>query len=121
MKFFLSFAGGDGVEPLWGFRQYLSLLSCLMLSSGLLLQMPLVLLVLFALGIVTPRAVARFRAQAVLLIFFAAAVCTPPDVTSQVMLGVPLYLLFEATLLVGALIRGKNPKKAERPPSSVKS
>lgn len=105
LKFFLSFAASDGVEHLWGLRQYLSFLAGLMLGAGLLLQLPLVLLVLFALGIVTPRTVARYRAHAVLLIFFAAAVCTPPDVTSQVMLGVPLYLLFEATLLIGGAMQ----------------
>lgn len=105
MRFFLNFAAGDGVEPLWGLREYLSLLACLMLGAGIMLQMPLALLALFALGIASPQKIARQRPYAILLIFLLAAILTPPDVTSQIMLGIPLYLLFEATLLAGRLMR----------------
>ena len=103
--FFLSFASGDGVTALWGFRQYLALLAGMMLTAGLLLQMPLAMLALFASGLVSPDTVARARPHAILLIFFLAAVATPPDVISQIMLGIPLYLLFEATLFIGRRIR----------------
>ncbi|MDR1730657.1 MAG: twin-arginine translocase subunit TatC [Synergistaceae bacterium] len=100
-RFFLSFGAGDGVEPLWGLKDYLKLLFDLMLASGLLLQMPLFLLAAFAVGLVSPERVARYRPHVVILIFFLAGVLTPPDVASQVMLGVPLYLLFEGALFLG--------------------
>ena len=105
LKFFLTFSSLDGIQPLWGFREYLSILYGLMLAAGLLLETPLLLLLAFALGIVSPNTVARFRPHIIVLIFFAAAVCTPPDVISQVALGVPLYLLFELTLLAGRVLR----------------
>jgi sec-independent protein translocase protein TatC len=105
LNFFLSFGSGDGVEALWSFKEYLSLLAGLMLAVGIALQMPLVMLALFALGIASPRKVASARPYIVLLIFLLAAILTPPDVTSQVMLGAPLYLLFEATLFAGKIIR----------------
>ena len=105
--FFLRFAAADGVTPLWGFRQYLTLLAGMMLAFGLLLQLPPALLALFALGVLEPSAVARRRPQIILLIFFLAAAATPPDVLSQLMLGIPLYLLFEATLFIGGRITKK--------------
>lgn len=105
LGFFLSFASADGVQALWGLREYLGLLSAMMVATGVLLQMPLLLLVLFMTGLVTPGTVARYRPHIILFIFFLAAVCTPPDVVSQVMLGIPLYLLFELTLFVGKLWR----------------
>jgi sec-independent protein translocase protein TatC len=101
MRFFLRFASGDGIQPLWGFREYLSILYGLMLAAGLLLQTPLLLLCSFALGITTPKKIARFRPHIIFLIFLVAGICTPPDVISQVALGVPLYLLFELTLFIG--------------------
>ncbi|MDR2159338.1 MAG: twin-arginine translocase subunit TatC [Treponema sp.] len=101
LRFFLHFGASDGIQPLWGFREYLAMLYALMLAFGLLLQTPLLLLFFFAAGIVTHPQVARVRPHIILLIFFIAAVCTPPDVISQVALGVPLYLLFELTLLAG--------------------
>jgi sec-independent protein translocase protein TatC len=101
MRFFLRFASGDGIQPLWGFREYLAVLYGLMLAAGLLLQTPLLLLCSFALEITTPKEIARFRPHIIFLIFLAAGICTPPDVISQVALGVPLYLLFELTLFIG--------------------
>ncbi|MDR0584801.1 MAG: twin-arginine translocase subunit TatC [Treponema sp.] len=106
MRFFLRFASGDGIQPLWGFREYLGVLYALMLAAGLLLQAPLLLLLSFVLGITTPKRVARFRPHAILLIFLTAALCTPPDLVSQVALGVPLYLLFELTLFIGRFLTG---------------
>jgi sec-independent protein translocase protein TatC len=105
LRFFLGFAASDGVQPLWGFREYLALLYGLMLAFGLLLEAPLLLLACFALGIVRPRQVARGRPGIIFLIFLAAAICTPPDLISQVALGVPLYLLFELTLFIGGFFR----------------
>ena len=103
--FFLSFGAGDGIEALWGLREYLALLFDLMLATGLLLQMPLALLALLLTGVLSPRAVACYRPHVILMLFFLAAVLTPPDVVSQVLLGVPLYLLFEAALLLGRVLR----------------
>ena len=103
LRFFLRFASGDGIQPLWGFREYLTMLYALMFAAGLLLETPLLLLCSFALGITTPKKVARFRPHIIILIFLAAALCTPPDVISQVALGVPLYLLFELTLFIGRI------------------
>jgi sec-independent protein translocase protein TatC len=104
LEFFLSFGASDAVSPLWGFKEYLSMLFSLMLASGLLLQAPLVLLLTFALGIATPKQVSRFRPHIIIVLFLVAGICTPPDVISQIALGVPLYLLFELTLLAGRLI-----------------
>ena len=103
--FFLSFAAGDGVESLWSLREYLALLFDIMIASGLLLQFPLALLALITAGIVSPERVAHCRPHIILFIFFLAAVFTPPDVISQIMLGVPLYLLFEGALGLGKILR----------------
>jgi len=101
--FFLTFGEGDGMRQLWGLRQYLALLSRLMLAAGLLSQGPLILLALMATGAVSHKSVARFRCHIILLIFFLAALLTPPDVISQILLGIPLYLLFEGALFLGRI------------------
>jgi sec-independent protein translocase protein TatC len=105
--FFLSFGSLDGIEALWSFKEYLSLLFSLMIAAGLLLQMPLFLFVLLLLGFVSPETVARYRPHCILLIFFLAAVLTPPDVISQVALGAPLYILFEGAFLLARFLKGK--------------
>jgi len=105
--FFLSFGAGDGVESLWNLREYLALLFNIMIATGLLLQLPLALLVLIAAGIVSAERVAHYRRHIILLIFFLAALFTPPDVISQVMLAVPIYLMFEGALWLGRMLRRK--------------
>ena len=105
LKFFLDFGASDGIAPMWGFREYLAMLFSLMAAAGLLLETPLLLLAAFAAGIVSPEKAARARPYIVLLIFLLAALCTPPDVVSQIALGVPLYLLFELTLFAGRFLR----------------
>ncbi|MCL2410949.1 MAG: twin-arginine translocase subunit TatC [Treponema sp.] len=105
LNFFLTFAEGDGMSPIWGFRQYLSLLFGLMLAGGLLLQGPLAVLVLLVAGVVQYKTFARLRPYIILLIFFLAALVTPPDVISQILLGIPLYLLFEGALFLGRIFR----------------
>ncbi|MDR1651549.1 MAG: twin-arginine translocase subunit TatC [Synergistaceae bacterium] len=106
MSFFLSFGGKD-IEPLWSFREYLSLLISMMMASGMLLELPPALLALCAAGVLDPARVSRARPYVIILIFFLAGVFTPPDVTSQVMLGVPLYLLFEGALFLARIVSGR--------------
>jgi sec-independent protein translocase protein TatC len=113
LRFFLRFSAADEIQPLWGFREYLALLYALMLAFGLLLEAPLLLFSTFAAGIISPRQVARARPYIIFLIFLVAAICTPPDVISQVALGVPLYLLFELTLLAGRLFEPRKQLRKE--------
>ena len=110
LRFFLFFGSSD-IQPLWGFKEYLAMLFAMMLAAGLLLQTPLLLLIAFALGLVTPKTVARFRPHIIILIFLAAALCTPPDVISQAALWVPLYLLFELTLFIGRFFTARSSRE----------
>jgi sec-independent protein translocase protein TatC len=107
-RFFLSFSPGDNVLPFWGFGDYVSFLFALMVSSGIVFLLPLVLLLLIGTGLVSTRTLSRLRPWVIMAIALAAALLTPPDVVSQILLGVPLYLLFEGSLLLGRLLE-KNP------------
>ncbi|MDD3390182.1 MAG: twin-arginine translocase subunit TatC, partial [Synergistaceae bacterium] len=104
LRFFLSFSEGDNILPLWGFGEYASFLFSLLLAAGVFFQVPLLLLALLLLGIVSLDSVVRLRPWMILLIGLAAALLTPPDVVSQVLLGVPMYLLFELTLFAARLL-----------------
>ena len=101
LRFFLSFSAGDNILPLWGFAEYLSFLFTRMVAAGIVFLLPLFLLFLIGAGLVRTRTLSRLRPWIIMAIAIAAAVLTPPDVVSQALLGIPLYLLFEGTLLVG--------------------
>ncbi|KHK89324.1 twin-arginine translocase subunit TatC [Novosphingobium malaysiense] len=101
--FFLGFQGDKGglkLEALPGTGDYLSLVMQFILAFGISFLLPVLLMLLNRAGIVTRDQVAGARRYAIVGIFVIAAIATPPDVISQLMLALPLMALFEGTLLV---------------------
>lgn len=100
---FLGFAGQKGgltLEALPGTGDYLALVMQFILAFGISFLMPVLLMLLNRAGIVERKQLVGARRYVVVGIFIVAAVATPPDVVSQLMLAVPLMLLFEGTLIV---------------------
>jgi sec-independent protein translocase protein TatC len=101
--FFLSFGSGE-VTVLPAIQGYLSLVMTLLVAFGAAFQLPLLLLFLAAVGLVDSDKLSRFRRFAILAIVILAAFLTPPDVVSQILMSIPLILLYELSLF---LIRGR--------------
>ncbi|HKR90745.1 twin-arginine translocase subunit TatC [Novosphingobium sp.] len=100
--FFLGFQGPTGglqLEALPATGDYLALVMQFILAFGISFLLPVLLMLLNRAGIVTRAQIAGARRYAIVLIFIVAAVATPPDVVSQLLLAVPLLLLFEGALL----------------------
>lgn len=85
------------------FDDYISLISTMTLVSGLIFEMPVLVYFLTRMTLLTPDFMRKYRKHAVVVILIAAAVITPsPDVTSQIIVGVPMYLLYEVSVFVSA-------------------
>lgn len=98
-KFFLGFASPDLVAyPTM--QLYVSLVLKLAVAFGLAFEVPLVCILLVKLGALTCEDMVRQRRWVLVGAFVLAAILTPPDVISQVMLAIPMYLLFEAGVFV---------------------
>jgi sec-independent protein translocase protein TatC len=110
-KFFLGFAT-ETIRPLPSMREYLSFSSKLLLAFGLAFELPLVLTFLAKLGLISVDFLKKNRKYALLLFFVGAAILTPPDVVTQIMLALPLMALYELSIL-GARLFGKKPSKAD--------
>ena len=110
-KFFLGFAT-DTIRPMPSMKEYLSFSAKLLLAFGLVFELPLVITFLARLGIVSVDFLKKNRKYAVLVFFVGAAILTPPDVVTQVMMALPLMLLYEISI-IGARIFGKQKAPAE--------
>ena len=106
-KFFLGFAT-ETIRPLPSMREYLAFSSKLLIAFGLAFELPIVLTFMARIGLVTVPFLKKNRKYALLLFFVGAAILTPPDVVTQVMMAVPLMALYELSI-VGARFFGKKP------------
>jgi len=111
-KFFLGFAT-ETIKPLPSMREYLSFSSKLLLAFGLVFEMPLVIMFLSRMGLVTVDFLKKNRKYAILLFFVVAAILTPPDVVTQIMMALPLMLLYEISILGARFFARKKPEKEE--------
>jgi len=110
-KFFLSFSN-ERIQAMPTMREYLSFSATMLLAFGVVFELPLVLTGMSRLGLVTPEFLRKNRKYAILIIFIVAAILTPPDVISQVLMAVPLMVLYEVSI-VGARVFQRKPLDAD--------
>ena len=108
-EFFLSFEvpAGEGAVPLMveaKVSEYLGLVMHIVLAFGLAFQLPVLLTLLIQFGLMRTETLARGRRYAVVILLTIAAFITPPDILSQILLFIPLYALYEVSILLGRVI-----------------
>ncbi len=93
---------------------YISTVTTTIFSVGIVFELPVVVYVLSKIGIVTPAFLKKNRKYAFVIILILAAIITPPDVFSQIMVTVPLYSLYEISILVSKRVSPKpDPEDSE--------
>ena len=106
MNFSVGFMS-ERLEPTIGLANFVNLASGLILAFGIMFQFPLAVLAGVKFGLVSVDTLKNLRPYIIVGILVLAAIFTPPDVVSQLMLGVPTWLLFEAGLLAASFIEKK--------------
>lgn len=99
LKFFLSFTGPDLV-PLISVSSYVSFVIGTVAPFGIVFQLPVVVWITSRLGVIDHHLLRRIRRWAIFIIFVVAGFLTPPDLVSQVLMAVPLLILYELSILL---------------------
>ena len=97
---FITFFAPDGVAVMTDIDKYLSFVLSMFMAFGLTFEMPVFVIVLVKAGIITTTKLREIRSFVLVGAFVIAAIFTPPDVISQFMLAVPLYLLYELGIFI---------------------
>ena len=115
-RWFIGFEGDVGglqIEALPGTGDYLALVMQFILAFGISFLLPVLLLLLNRAGIVSREALTKARRYVIVAIVAVSAIITPPDPGSQLVLAVPLYLLFEGSLFLMRITERRQARKAE--------
>ena len=101
---FLTAVTPDGVAMMTDINAYLNFVLVIFLAFGISFELPVALVILVLLGWVTPAQLREWRGYAVVGMFILAAIITPPDVVSQLLLAIPMCLLYEAGIIAAGLL-----------------
>ncbi|WP_242921837.1 twin-arginine translocase subunit TatC [Pontibacter liquoris] len=114
----INFLAGYQVDPSitnqFDLSSYVSTLTTLCLACAFMFEMPVVVFFLTKAGLVTPEFMKLYRRHAIIVILVIAAIITPPDVISQMMVGLPLLLLYEVSIGVSSHIRKSDIKRLNK-------
>jgi sec-independent protein translocase protein TatC len=111
MNFLAGFSMSDSIQNIWTIKSYINTMMPLVLGSGLAFQMPLVIYFLAKIGIVTGSFLRKNRRYAIVAILIIAAIITPPDVISQVVVTLPLWLLYEISIVLASRVEKEKAKE----------
>lgn len=114
LQFFSQFQISDAIHNDFDINEYFSSLTMWVLSCGVVFQLPVLSYFLSKFGLLTPEFLRQYRRHAIIFCFILSAFLTPPDPVSQVLIAIPLILLFQLSVWVSRLgVRQRN-KELER-------
>ena len=105
---FMVMTAPPGVTVMTDINQYMDFVLTLLVAFGVSFEVPIATILLIVAGVVSRESVADKRPYVIVAAFVVGAVLTPPDVVSQTLLAVPIWILFEAGLLLSRLFRPRS-------------
>lgn len=99
-RFFATYSVGDSVQSMITLDSYISTFVTLTFVMGLVFQLPVIAYFLTKMGLLSPDFMKSYRRQAVIVIALLSAIITPPDIMSLILVALPLYLLYEVSIIV---------------------
>jgi sec-independent protein translocase protein TatC len=92
---------------------YISLVRTSVLACGIVFELPILMYILTKIGLVTPEILRKYRKFALIIVLILSAVITPPDIVSQIIVAIPILILYEASIFISKIVI-KNQKREER-------
>jgi sec-independent protein translocase protein TatC len=112
INFFATFKVSDVVENQFNIDSYIGMIKTSVIACGLFFELPVIIYFLTKLGLVTPQFLRQYWKYAVVIILIVAAIVTPPDVVSQLIVSIPMLLIYEVSIFISSIVY-KNQQKKE--------
>lgn len=113
VNFFATFKVSAAVKNEFNLDSYISMVKTSVIACGLFFELPIIIYFLSKLGLVTSEFLRKYRKYAIVIVLIVAAIVTPPDVVSQVIVSIPMLIIYEISIWIAAAV-GKNKLKLEQ-------
>lgn len=107
INFFATFTVSPQIKNEFNVQSYIGMIKTSVVACGLFFELPVIIYFLTKLGLVTPQFLKTYRRYAIVLVLVLAAIVTPPDVVSQVIVAIPLLLLYEVSVVISGVVHKK--------------
>lgn len=110
MNFLGNYRVSDAVINEFDLSSYIELITMSVLSCGIVFELPIVVYFFTKIGLVTPEILKKFRKYALVVILLISAIITPPDISSQILVSIPILILYEISIFISGFVIKKNKK-----------
>ena len=113
INFLGTYSVADQVHNDFDLNSYIGLIRASTLASGFIFELPIIIYFLTKIGLVTPEFLRKNRKYALVIVLIFAAIITPPDIASQVIVAIPVLILYQVSILISKLVL-RNQKRKEK-------
>ena len=111
VQFFGNYSVSDQVENIIRLNSFISIVTMTTLAGGLVFQLPIAVYFLAELGLVTPDVLRKYRKHSIVGMLIISAVITPPDITSQLLVVLPLIVLYEMSIYIAKIVSARRERR----------
>ena len=115
INFLGTYSVANQVHNDFDLNSYIGLVRASVLASGFIFELPIIIFYLTKVGLVTPDFLKRNRKYALVIVLIIAAVITPPDVASQIIVAIPVVILYQVSILISRIVIKRQKQKSESP------
>lgn len=114
VNFFATFTVSSVIKNEFNVDSYIGMIKTSVIACGLFFELPIIIYFLSKLGLVTPQFLRKYRKYGIVIILFVAAIVTPPDVVSQIIVSIPMLLIYEVSIFISAFVVKRRLKADEQ-------
>lgn len=108
LNFLGNYTVGEVVNNSTSLASYVSYMTMFTLPTGIVFELPVIVFFLSKVGLVTPEFMKRYRKHSIVIILVMAAIITPPDIVTQFLIGIPVYFLYEISIVISRRVQPKD-------------
>lgn len=113
VDFLGSYSISDAIVNQINVLSYISTVTSIVIAGGVVFELPIIAFFLSKVGLLTPKFMRKYRKHAYVVLLIISAIITPPDIFSQIMVCIPLVVLYEVSILISARVNKANQRKID--------